>query len=85
MGAITTIPAQTFRLRTQLLSRGRSHDILASSKGMPVAIKCYATGGENEFHTHLNEDRRQQARGPGGYSRGVLRIAGDRYCLGDGL
>ena len=52
--------AQHFRLRTQLLSKGRSHTILASSKGetgaMNIAIKCYAGGGENEFHTHASED-----------------------------
>jgi mannose-6-phosphate isomerase-like protein (cupin superfamily) len=52
--------AQTFRLRTQLLEQGRSHTILASSRGpdgaMNVAIKCYAGGGENEFHAHAAED-----------------------------
>jgi mannose-6-phosphate isomerase-like protein (cupin superfamily) len=54
------IEAQVFRLRTPLLSEGRSHTILASSKGeagaMNVAIKCYAEGGENEFHAHAKED-----------------------------
>lgn len=53
-------PAQRFKLRTQLLSKGRSHTILASCKGeksaMNIAIKCYAGGGENEFHTHATED-----------------------------
>lgn len=52
--------AQTFRLRTPLLSQGRSHTILASSTAdtgaMNVAIKCYAEGGENEFHAHARED-----------------------------
>ena len=52
--------AQTFKLRTPLLSQGRSHTILASSKAdtgaMNVAIKCYAEGGENEFHAHGKED-----------------------------
>jgi mannose-6-phosphate isomerase-like protein (cupin superfamily) len=52
--------AQTFRLRTQLLSEGRTHTILASTKneraGMNIAIKSYANGGENEFHTHAVED-----------------------------
>jgi mannose-6-phosphate isomerase-like protein (cupin superfamily) len=54
------ILAQVFRLRTPLLSEGRSHTILASSKAdtgaMNVAIKCYAEGGENEFHAHAKED-----------------------------
>ena len=47
-------------MRTPLLSQGRSHTILASSKAdtgaMNVAIKCYAEGGENEFHAHGKED-----------------------------
>ena len=49
-----------FKMRTQLLSRGRSHTILAScssgNSAMNIAIKCYAGGGENEFHTHATED-----------------------------
>ena len=52
--------AQVFRVRTPLLKKGRTHRILASSKGsdsaLNVAIKCYAGGGENEFHTHAVED-----------------------------
>jgi mannose-6-phosphate isomerase-like protein (cupin superfamily) len=60
MTETTTIPAQTFRLRTPLLSKGRSHTILASCKAstgaMNIAIKCYAEGGENEFHAHGAED-----------------------------
>jgi mannose-6-phosphate isomerase-like protein (cupin superfamily) len=52
--------AQTYQLRTALLSNGRTHRILAKTKsdghGMNVAIKCYAEGGENEFHTHAGED-----------------------------
>lgn len=56
MPGTATIPAQTFRLRTQLLSRGRSHIYLAQAKNLHVVIKCYATGGENEFHTHFDED-----------------------------
>ena len=57
----TMIAAQTFRLRTQLLEKGRTHTILASAPkdrtgGMNVAIKCYAEGGENAFHAHDLED-----------------------------
>jgi mannose-6-phosphate isomerase-like protein (cupin superfamily) len=52
--------AQTFRLRTALLQKGRTHRILASTRSperaMNIAIKCYAEGGENEFHTHGVED-----------------------------
>jgi mannose-6-phosphate isomerase-like protein (cupin superfamily) len=53
-------PAQTFRLKTALLKKGRTHRVIASTQGdghgMNLAIKCYAEGGENEFHTHLQED-----------------------------
>jgi mannose-6-phosphate isomerase-like protein (cupin superfamily) len=52
--------AQTFRLRTALLKEGRTTDFLASTgngeSAMSVAIKCYASGGENEFHAHAHED-----------------------------
>jgi mannose-6-phosphate isomerase-like protein (cupin superfamily) len=52
--------AQTFRLKTALLKKGRTHRVIASSEGdghaMNIAIKCYAEGGENEFHTHTHED-----------------------------
>lgn len=52
--------AQTYQLRTALLSAGRTHRILAATRGeghgMNVAIKCYAEGGENEFHSHDRED-----------------------------
>jgi len=57
----TVAPAmQTFRLRTALLKAGRTTRFIASTgadgHGMSVAIKCYAEGGENEFHTHAHED-----------------------------
>ena len=52
--------AQTFRLKTALLSAGRTHRVIASTgtaeHAMNVAIKCYAEGGENAFHTHQDED-----------------------------
>jgi mannose-6-phosphate isomerase-like protein (cupin superfamily) len=51
---------QTFRLRTALLKAGRTTRFIASTEGdghaMSVGIKCYAEGGENEFHTHAHED-----------------------------
>ncbi|MFN4283557.1 MAG: cupin domain-containing protein [Alphaproteobacteria bacterium] len=88
--------AQSFRLRTALLKEGRTHRILASAKGeagaMNVAIKCYAHGGENEFHTHAIEDhtfivlqgraRFQQPDLPDievGRNEGVLLPAGAYY------
>jgi len=45
-----------FRLKTQLLSRGRSDYLLASTDLMSVRIKCYAQGGENALHAHPAED-----------------------------
>jgi mannose-6-phosphate isomerase-like protein (cupin superfamily) len=52
--------AQTFRLRCALLKEGRTTEFLAASNNgetaMSVAIKCYASGGENEFHAHAHED-----------------------------
>jgi mannose-6-phosphate isomerase-like protein (cupin superfamily) len=55
-----TPTAQTYRLRTALLKKGRTHRVIASTRAathaMNVAIKCYAEGGENAFHTHGHED-----------------------------
>lgn len=48
--------AKTFRLRTQLLSKGRSDYVLARTDLMSIRIKCYAEGGENALHAHPAED-----------------------------
>ncbi|MCX7594901.1 MAG: hypothetical protein N2235_14300 [Fischerella sp.] len=50
------IEPQLFRLRTQLLSKGRSDYVLASTDLMSIRIKCYAQGGENVLHAHPAED-----------------------------
>lgn len=47
---------QTYRVRTQLLSKGRSDYILANTDLMTIRIKCYAQGGENVLHAHPGED-----------------------------
>lgn len=47
---------QLFRLRTQLLSEGRSDYVLARTDLMSIRIKCYAQGGENALHAHPAED-----------------------------
>jgi mannose-6-phosphate isomerase-like protein (cupin superfamily) len=47
---------QLYRLRTQLLSKGRSDYVLAKTDTMSVRIKCYAQGGENVLHAHSGED-----------------------------
>jgi len=48
--------AKIFRLKTQLLSKGRSDYMLANTDLMTVRIKCYAQGGENALHAHPAED-----------------------------
>ena len=45
-----------FQLKTQLLSKGRSDYVLASTDLMSIRIKCYAQGGENALHAHPAED-----------------------------
>ncbi|MBZ8180123.1 MAG: cupin domain-containing protein [Oscillatoria sp. PMC 1051.18] len=47
---------QVYQVRTQLLSKGRSDYVLASTDLMSVRIKCYAQGGENVLHSHPGED-----------------------------
>ena len=47
---------QLFRLKTQLLDRGRSDYVLARTDLMSIRIKCYAQGGENALHAHPAED-----------------------------
>lgn len=47
---------QLFHLRTQLLSKGRSDQLLAGTDLMSIRIKCYAQGGENALHAHPAED-----------------------------
>jgi len=54
--AATAIKAQQFRLRTPLLKEGRLDTVLGQSDLMQVRIKCYAEGGENALHTHLDQD-----------------------------
>jgi len=48
--------AHTFELKTPYFKDGRSHQILARTDLMNVAIKYYNEGGENTLHTHPAED-----------------------------
>jgi mannose-6-phosphate isomerase-like protein (cupin superfamily) len=48
--------AQTFELKTPYLKTGRSHNVLAQTDLMNVAIKYYYEGGENALHAHPTED-----------------------------
>ena len=45
-----------FKLRAQLLDRGRTDTPLAASEDMTVRLKVYASGGENTLHAHPHED-----------------------------
>ena len=47
---------QLYRLKTQLLSKGRTDYLLAQTDRLSVRIKCYAQGGENVLHSHPGED-----------------------------
>ena len=52
----TATRAETFRVRTPLLSKGRLDTVLAETDLMQVRVKCYAEGGENVLHAHTSED-----------------------------
>jgi mannose-6-phosphate isomerase-like protein (cupin superfamily) len=52
----TPVKAETFRVRTPLTSRGRLDTVLAEGDNMQIRIKCYAEGGENVLHAHLDQD-----------------------------
>ncbi len=45
-----------FDLAAQLPSRGRTNIPKAASDSMWVVLKTYASGGENELHSHPHED-----------------------------
>ena len=50
------VQAQVFELKAQMLSAGRSRDVLARSGSLSLAVKVYAEGGENTLHAHPGED-----------------------------
>ena len=50
-------PSQTlFGLVAPLLSAGREDTPVASSDGLTLTVKVYASGGENALHAHPGED-----------------------------
>jgi mannose-6-phosphate isomerase-like protein (cupin superfamily) len=53
---LTSSPTQKFSLRTPLLSKGRSMELLAKANMMYAHVKVYAEGGENVIHAHQAED-----------------------------
>src|SRR5207248_76251 len=52
----TPVKAETFRVRTPLASKGRLDTVLSETEHMQIRIKCYAEGGENVLHAHLDQD-----------------------------
>ena len=48
--------AKFFKMRAQLLEKGRTNTPLARTDNMWAILKVYASGGENGLHTHPNED-----------------------------
>jgi mannose-6-phosphate isomerase-like protein (cupin superfamily) len=49
-------PPSFFKLRAQLLKKGRSTELVSDTDNMRVHIKVYASGGENGLHNHTDED-----------------------------
>ena len=45
-----------FKMRAQRLSRGSTEEPLAIGKHLWLKIKVYGKGGENQLHSHLNQD-----------------------------
>ena len=45
-----------FKMRAQLLEKGRTNTLMAKTENMWATLKVYASGGENGLHTHPNED-----------------------------
>ena len=50
------VQPQFFKLEAQLPTQGRTNIPMAASKCMTVVLKTYASGGENELHSHPEED-----------------------------
>lgn len=54
---IATDAAVLFSMRNRpLLEQGTTYDSLATAENLWVALKVYASGGENALHTHGGED-----------------------------
>ena len=48
--------AYTFSLKTPYMQQGRVTQTVAKTDNMWIAVKINAEGGENEIHSHLDED-----------------------------
>jgi mannose-6-phosphate isomerase-like protein (cupin superfamily) len=56
MVAEAVLKAETFSLKSQLLSEGRTDRVLAATDQLKLRLKVYAEGGENGLHAHHDED-----------------------------
>lgn len=56
MVAEASLKAETFSLKSQRLSEGRTDRVLAATDQLKLRIKVYAEGGENGLHAHHDED-----------------------------
>ena len=45
-----------FKMRAQMLEKGRTNTLMSKTDHMSVILKVYASGGENGLHTHPHED-----------------------------
>jgi mannose-6-phosphate isomerase-like protein (cupin superfamily) len=48
--------AQTFSIKTPLLAKGASNNVVVDSDLLWIWVKVYAEGGENFLHKHVAED-----------------------------
>ncbi|MGH7827594.1 MAG: cupin domain-containing protein [Candidatus Binatia bacterium] len=48
--------AATFKLKTPLLTGGRSHIPMANTEHLSVGLNYYSIGRKNKLHTHPGED-----------------------------
>jgi quercetin dioxygenase-like cupin family protein len=55
-GKTTAKKPSFFKMRAQMLEKGRTNTPLAKTDNMWAILKVYASGGENGLHTHPNED-----------------------------
>ena len=56
IAATNTKTPRAFSLKAQMLDQGRTDTVLAATEDLSVRLKIYASGGENELHTHVDED-----------------------------
>ena len=56
IAATETSKPTLFSMRAQMLEQGRTDTVLAATEDLSVRLKVYASGGENELHSHPTED-----------------------------